>query len=224
MSDQPATHRPRHAVILAHPDPHSFNAAIAKTYCDTVRSCGQEAIVRDLYAMGFDPILKNAERPTQHASVLAADVRAELDAIRGADMFTLIYPVWFAMPPAMMKGYIDRVLGAGVTPQDIQNRAGKGVLHGRHMLGISTSGAREIWLDEQAQVESMRNIFTRYLFRAFAMASCEHLHLGGIVEGFPKRFVDQNLEDVHERTRKVYAMLSAQQHRGLMPVAIADGS
>lgn len=224
MSDQPVRNRPRHVVILAHPDRHSFNATVAETYCETVRSCGQDVIVRDLYAMGFDPILKDAERPTKPAGPLSADVRTELDAIRGADIYTLVYPVWFAMPPAMMKGYIDRVLGAGVTAKDIQSRASEGVLNGRHMLSISTSGAREIWLDEQAQVESMRNVFTRYLFHAFAMASCEHLHLGGIVEGFSKRFIDQNLQDVHERARKVCAMLSAEHHRGLALASIGDGS
>jgi NAD(P)H dehydrogenase (quinone) len=224
MSDQLAGDRPRHVVILAHPDPQSFNATVAETYCETVRSCGQEVIVRDLYAMGFDPILKNTERPAKHAVPLSADVRAELDAIRGADIYTLIYPVWFAMPPAMMKGYLDRVLGAGVTAQDIQKRASEGVLNGRHMLSITSSGAREIWLDEQGQIESLRNIFSRYLMHAFAMKSCEHLHLGGIVEGFSKRFIDQSLQDVHERARKVCAMLLAEHHRGLAPASIGDGS
>jgi len=224
MSDQPTWSPPRHVVILAHPDPHSFNAAVAEAYCETVRACGQEAIVRDLYAMGFDPVLKDAERPAKHAIVLSPDVSAELDAIRGADIYTLIYPIWFAMPPAMMKGYIDRVLGAGVTAQDIQHHAGEGVLSRRHMLSITSSGAREIWLDEQAQVESLRNVFSRYLFHAFAMASCEHLHLGGIVEGFSKRFIDEDLRDVHERARRVCAMLAAERHGGLAPFSVADGS
>ncbi len=224
MSAQPADAQPRHVVVLAHPAQHSFNASVAETYCEAVRGCGQEVLVRDLYAMDFDPILRDAERPRRHAGHLSPDVRAELDLIGGADIYTLIYPIWFAMPPAMMKGYIDRVLGAGVTAADVQDRAGNSVLSGRRMLSITSSGAREIWLDEQAQVESLRNVFGRYLFHAFAMRSCEHLHLGGIVEGFPKRFVDQTLQDVHERARKVCAMLAADHHRGLAPLSVADGS
>jgi NAD(P)H dehydrogenase (quinone) len=224
MSDQPARPRPRHVVILAHPDPHSFNATVAETYCETVRACGQEVIVRDLYAMAFDPILKDAERPRKQTIAPSPDVSAEFAAIRGADIYTLIYPIWFAMPPAMMKGYIDRVLGASATAQDIESRTGDGVLKGRHMFSITSSGTREIWLDEQAQVESLRNVFSRYLFHAFAMRSCEHLHFGGIVEGFSKWFVDQNLQDVRERARKVCAMLAAEHHRGPGLVSVADGS
>jgi NAD(P)H dehydrogenase (quinone) len=46
----------RHVVVLAHPDPQSFNATIANTCCRTVRECGQKALLRDLYAIGFDPV------------------------------------------------------------------------------------------------------------------------------------------------------------------------
>ena len=51
----------KHAVILAHPDPKSLNAAIARTYAETVRELGDEVVERDLYAMRFDPCLKAAE-------------------------------------------------------------------------------------------------------------------------------------------------------------------
>ena len=47
----------RHAVIVCHPDPSSFNHAIAHTYRDAVRATGQGVVLRDLYAIGFDPVL-----------------------------------------------------------------------------------------------------------------------------------------------------------------------
>ena len=214
----------RHVIIRAHPSPQSFNASIATTYCETVRACGQVAEVRDLYAIGFDPLLKEDERPRAGAITLAPDVRAEIEAIRGADMYVLVYPVWFAMPPAILKGYIDRVLGAEVTARQIQDRAAAGVLTGRHMLSITTSGAREVWLDEQGQVESLRNLSTRYLRNAFEMASCEHLHFGGIIEGLSERFAGQYLYDVQERTRRVCAMLAAERRTGPALTSIGDGS
>lgn len=223
MSDQSSV-QPRHVVVLAHPGPNSFNASVVRTYCETVRSCGQEAIVRDLYAMDFDPVLKDDERPRAQGLTLSPDVEAELAVIRGADIYTLVYPIWFAMPPAMMTGYIDRVLGAGVTAREIQDRAGEGVLSGRHMLSITSSGTREIWLDEQGQVESLRHLIGHYLLNAFGMKSCEHLHLGGVVEGFSKRFVDQALYEVYERAKKVCAMVAAEQHGASAPPAVADGS
>ena len=61
----------RHAVILAHPATTSFNALVARTYCEAVGRFGQEAVIRDLYALGFDPVLKDAERPTGRPVVAA---------------------------------------------------------------------------------------------------------------------------------------------------------
>jgi len=203
---------PCHIVVLAHPDPQSFNATIADTYCQTVRECGQESILRDLYAIGFDPVLKDSERPGTQGFALSKDVRDELAAIDGGDVFTLVYPIWFGMPPAMMKGYIDRVLGAGVTHREIQDRAGQGVLRDKRMVSITTSGTREVWLDEQAQIESLKNVFSHYLSNAFGAKSVEHLQFGGITEGFSKRFIDQNLQDVRDRARKVCATVAAERH------------
>lgn len=54
--------------------------------------------------MGFDPLLKNEERPDRRGSSLSRDVRAELDALTGSDVIALVYPIWFGMPPAMLKG------------------------------------------------------------------------------------------------------------------------
>jgi NAD(P)H dehydrogenase (quinone) len=200
----------RHVVVLAHPDPRSFNATIANTYCQTVRECGQEAILRDLYAIGFDPVLKDSERPGTQRFALSRDVQDELAVIDGGDVFAIVYPIWFGMPPAMMKGYIDRVLGAGVTHREIQDRAGQGVLRNKRIVSITTSGTREVWLDEQAQIESLKNVLGRYLSKAFGAKSVEHLQFGGITEGFAARFIDQNLQDVKDRARKVCANVAAE--------------
>jgi NAD(P)H dehydrogenase (quinone) len=189
----------RHVVVLAHPDPNGFNATIAKTYCETVRACGQEAIVRDLYALGFDPVLQDSERPRQQGIALSRAVRDEIETIGKADIYTLVYPVWFGMPPAMMKGYIDRVLGAGVTASALCDRSGQSVLTGRHLLTITTSGAQEGWLKKQGQVEALNTLATTYLGRAFGMTSAHGLHVDGIVEGLSKTLVEQKLMRVERR-------------------------
>lgn len=218
MTKRPA----RHVVILAHPDPQSFNAAVAHTYCEAVRECGQEAILRDLYAMKFDPVLKNEERPDRRAFEVAGDVRAELEAIKDCDVVAFIYPIWFGLPPAMMKGYVDRVIGAGVTPHQVQDRAGQGPLTARHMVTITTSGASDAWLDEQGQVESLRELSSRYLLRAFSMKSADYLHIGSIVEGLSQRFVDQHLFDVRERARKVCARLNMERYGSTALPSVSD--
>ena len=195
--------RPRHVAILAHPDPESLNATIARTYVDTVRAAGQDVILRDLYALGFDPVLKNSERPGRPGFALSKDVAEELDLIGGADIYTFIHPIWFGMPPAILTGYIDRVIGSGVTAREVQHRDGQGVLRGKQLFSITTSGASDVWLDEQGQIEALKDLMERYLFRAFGMRSAEHLRFGGVTESYSQHFVEQALSDVETRTRRI---------------------
>ncbi|WP_454887511.1 NAD(P)H-dependent oxidoreductase [Sphingomonas oryzagri] len=85
--------------------------------------------------------------------------------IRGSNVFVLVYPIWFGMPPAILKGYIDRVLGAGVTPRDVQHRTALTLMRGQRLVSITSSGASKAWLDQQGQMESLRNVLGRYLER-----------------------------------------------------------
>ncbi len=210
MSDQPAFFRPRHVVVLAHPNPHSFNGLVADAYCEAVRSCGHEAIVRDLYAMGFDPVLKDDERPGRPGFAMATDVEAEIEALRGSDVFVLVYPIWFGMPPAMMKGYVDRVLGAGVTEREVQQRTAATLMRGRRLVSITSSGASKMWLNQQDQLEALRNVFGRYLQHAFGLKDYQDLHFGETVEGLSQDFVDANMAQVHDRARAICMAVDAE--------------
>ena len=99
----------KHAVILAHPARKSLNAAIARTYAEAVKRLGHEVVVRNLYAMRFDPWLKASEIPGPRAPVFRSDVLREREGLADVDVFVLVYPLWFNAPLAILKGYIDRV-------------------------------------------------------------------------------------------------------------------
>lgn len=221
MTTTPLNCIAKHVVVLAHPDPASFNAQVAKAYCDTVRECGQEAVLRDLHAMAFNPVLHADERPSRKLFKVYPDVQEELRTIAGADVLALVYPIWFGSPPAILKGYVDRVLGSGVTPRALQNREGSGLLNGARLVSFTSSAAREPWLAEVGQELSLRDVFDRYLQHAFAMKSSEHVDFGGVVEGFSKRFVDQYLYDAQERARRVCAAVAADKHKAQATAACA---
>jgi NAD(P)H dehydrogenase (quinone) len=193
MSDQLTRYKPRHVVVLAHPNPDSFNSLVADAYCQSVRRCGQE--------------LRNEERPRLAGTTLSDDVKHEHDILRGSDVFVLVYPIWFGMPPAMMKGYVDRVLGAGVTAQQIQHGEAVTLMKGQRLLSITSSGASAVWLKKQDQIESLRNVFGRYLAHAFDMKSYDDLHFGETVEGLSQDFIDPLLDRVQEFAEQVCAML-----------------
>lgn len=214
MVSQPQS-RPRHIVILAHPDADSFNAAVADVYCETVRECGQEPVLRDLYALHFDPILRQDERPGREPFRPAADVQAELGQIEGASAFVMIYPIWFGTPPAMMKGYVDRVLGAGVTARDVEQRAWHPYLSGRYLISFTSSGTRTPWLAEQGQSLSLQMVFDEYLSHAFSMKPPRHFHSGSIVKGMSSQQVDEHLAMVRERARQICSEVAREQHQAV---------
>ncbi|WP_242140214.1 NAD(P)H-dependent oxidoreductase [Sphingomonas sp. TREG-RG-20F-R18-01] len=194
--------RARHVVVLCHPDPESFNREIADTYCAAVRAVGHDVVFRDLYAIGFDPVLKTYERPALAGFQRSADVARELALIRDGDVFVLIYPIWFGSAPAMMKGYVERVLGAGVDPQAIQRHDASPLLGGKRLLSFTTSAARTLWLDAQGGVEGLRDVFDRYLVGAFGMHSQRHIHLGHITPHLSERFARQDFCQVEEEARR----------------------
>lgn len=200
----------RHVVILCHPDPDSFNASVAETYCRSVQEHGDDYVLRDLYAMHFDPILRQDERPGRRPFLPSPDVEDELNIIQGGDVFVLVFPIWFGTPPAMLKGYVDRVLGAGVTARAVQDRAWHDLLGGKRLVSFTSSAAREPWLAEQGQSLSLQTVFDDYLSRAFAMKPAEHVHFGGIVDGLSPRLVAENLTMVREKARRICTDLASE--------------
>ena len=204
---------PRHAVILCHPDPHSFTHAVAEAYCAGVHENHQESVVRDLYALGFDPVLKASERPTLRDFVVSDDVRRELDVLRGCDVFVLVYPIWFGTPPAMLKGYVERVLGSGVNPKAVQQRAPTSFLAGKRLVSFTSSAASEPWLNEQGQWQSLRYLFDHYLTHAFGMEKDEHVHFANVVSGMDRRWAEQHFFEAKQQAKRICATVLAGRHR-----------
>ncbi|MFW2830303.1 NAD(P)H-dependent oxidoreductase [Sphingomonas sp. ID0503] len=198
-----------HVVVLCHPERgESFNRSVAETYCDTVEQCGQRATLRDLYGMNFDPVLRGYEQPVANDSRISPHVEAEMNIIRDCAALTLVYPIWFGTPPAMMKGYMERVLGAGITPRAVENREQSG-LSSATLVSITTSANRGAWLAEQGQQSALERLVDAYIAHAFSMRGHEHLHFGSIVPDLGKRFVDEHLAEVRARTRKICAGLAS---------------
>lgn len=181
LDEERGARRSKHAVIVAHPELDSFAISVARTYVDTVEALGCIAVLRDLYRLDFDPVLKAEERLPVGAFTPAADVAAELDAIQGADVFVLVYPLWFATPPAILKGYIERVLGAGFAGRDTQvRRPAHPLLGGKKLLSFSSSGSPGRWIEEHGVASGLQTILDGYLARAFWMDTPQHVHFGHI--------------------------------------------
>jgi NAD(P)H dehydrogenase (quinone) len=112
-------------VILAHPDPDSFNHAIANTTADTLRRNGHEVILHDLCQEKFPPLLSATE--LRKDAKLDPVVARHCAEIAIADGIVIVHPNWWGMPPAILKGWIDRVLRPEVAYRFVEGDKGEGV-------------------------------------------------------------------------------------------------
>ena len=98
-------------IILAHPWQGSFNHAVAATVRDALCAAGHCAPLHDLHSECFDPIMPPGELA---GGPPGAAVAAHIAEIRAADGIVIVHPNWWGQPPAILKGWIDRVLRQGV--------------------------------------------------------------------------------------------------------------
>jgi len=113
------------SVILAHPNSQSFNHAIAQASVSELKQNGHQVFSHDLYAEKFDPILP-ADEILQEASV-SKEVEAHCREISGADGVIIVHPNWWGQPPAILKGWVDRVIRPGIAYQFMEGDKGEGV-------------------------------------------------------------------------------------------------
>ncbi len=118
----------RISVILAHPDPTSFNHSIAAATIDTLKNHGHEVFFHDLYAEHFDPILPAEE--IRKNSALPPRIQQHCSEISRADGIIIIHPNWWGQPPAILKGWVDRVIRPGVAYEFLENDSGEGIPKG----------------------------------------------------------------------------------------------
>lgn len=116
------------SVILAHPDSASFNHAIAERTVATLQRKGCEVFFHDLYKEKFDPLLPTEEIPKDVS--LSKKVELHCREASEVDGFVIIHPNWWGMPPAILTGWVDRVMRPGIAYEFLENDSGEGVPHG----------------------------------------------------------------------------------------------
>jgi NAD(P)H dehydrogenase (quinone) len=113
------------SVIVAHPNSASFNRAIADTVVRTLRTCGHEVAFHDLYEEGFDPILTHTEIPKR--AFLDKSLEKHCTEIAEAQGIVIVHPNWWGQPPAILKGWVDRVFRPGVAYEFLDGDSGEGI-------------------------------------------------------------------------------------------------
>ncbi|CAM4122378.1 NAD(P)H-dependent oxidoreductase [Nocardia ninae] len=131
----------RIAVYLAHPRADSFNRALFDAVVDELRTRAVEVVPHDLYAEGFDPMSAAAETDTVHGTRSGDElVRQHQSELADLDAVIFVHPNWWGMPPAILTGWVQRVLTPAVAYQ-LDDASGRpiGLLRLRRALVLNTS-------------------------------------------------------------------------------------
>ncbi|WP_114820388.1 NAD(P)H-dependent oxidoreductase [Chryseobacterium sp. KLBC 52] len=189
----------RHLIIYAHPNENSLNHHLLNTVVETLQSRNEEIIVRDLYNIGFDPVLSLEDMQGQRMGTISDDVKTEQEHIVWAEQITFIYPIWWTGLPAMMKGYIDRVFSYGFAyryDQGIQ----KGLLKGKKTLIINTHGKSHEEYEKTGMDKALTLTSDHGIFIYSGLEIIRHLFFDKADKASP-----ENLENWKEQIRNLYS-------------------
>lgn len=138
-------------IVYAHPVPTSFNAAILKTAQRVLSRAGHTVRTTDLYAENFQPVLSREEREAYlcECGPMIDDVATHIENLRWAEGLVFIFPTWYYGPPAILKGWFERVWLPGVTFEVAKKRLAKTssrISHITRLVVVTTSGSPAWWL------------------------------------------------------------------------------
>jgi len=135
-------------VVFCHPKSDSFNAGILSVITDTLTRAKADYRVRDLYAENFDPVLSGADLDAyEDTERNFSKTQSHAEDLAWCDTLIFVYPTWWYGLPAMLKGWLDRVLVPGVAfkmPEAGENIK-PGLTHIRK-LGVFTTCGASFWL------------------------------------------------------------------------------
>jgi NAD(P)H dehydrogenase (quinone) len=123
-------------VILAHPKPGSFNHALADVVATALVETGLDVVRHDLYAERFDPIMTQQE--IDAGSSQDPLVEQHCRELAAADLVAVVHPNWWGQPPAILKGWVDRVVRQGLAYR-FTEKGPEGLLHVKVALVLNTA-------------------------------------------------------------------------------------
>lgn len=134
---------PNVLVLLGHPDPQSFNGALADAYAAAASEAGASVQLLRLVDLDFDPILRMGFRGSQP---LEPDLERARRAIEAADHVVWVFPTWWASPPALVRGFVDRVFLPGWAFRYHEGAiVQEKLLRGRSARVVTTMDAPRFW-------------------------------------------------------------------------------
>ena len=169
----------KHLIISAHPNPQSFNRALVEEVIKATRQVGAETVVRDLYTLDFNPVLSWSELNATMEGIVPAEIKFEQKLIAEAELITFIYPLWWMGFPAILKGYLDRVLSYGFAYQN-ENGVSVGLLGNKKMQHFITMGNSIEKYQQLGFDKALKSCLVDGLFNFCGITDIQHDIFGNI--------------------------------------------
>lgn len=195
------------SIILAHPKKDSFNHAIVEVIIKTLKHLRHEVFFHDLYAEKFNPVLPDEEIPED--GIIDPVIRKYCKEISESDGIIIVHPDWWGQPPAILKGWIDRVLRPGIAYEFLEGDPGEGIPHGllkaRTALVFNTSNT-PAQREKNVFGDPLENLWNNCIFDLCGVKNFYRKMYGVIVTSTPEKRKSW-LEDVSETVKKYFAYI-----------------
>ncbi len=192
------------SVILAHPNPSSFNHAIAETAVATLKKNGHNVYYHDLYEEKFDPLLPKEE--ISKDVPLPAEIEWHCKEASEVDGFVIIHPNWWGMPPAILTGWVDRIMRPGVAYEFLENDSGEGVPNGllraKKAIVFNTSNT-ETEREIKVFLDPLETIWKNCIFNLCGVHDF-HRRMFNIIVTSSKKKRESWLEEVKESVSSIF--------------------
>lgn len=190
--------------LLAHPCPGSFNHAIAEKAVHTLEADGHDVVFHDLYEEPFDPVLPCNEIPPD--AQIDPELEHYCEELLSSDGLVVIHPNWWGQMPAILKGWVDRVIRNGVAFEYPQGDERSGMPEGRlgHLRAVILNTADTPPEHEARTVgDPLQSIWVRSVFGFSGLRDVRRRMFAPVTGSSPKQR-EAWLSEVAEMIREAF--------------------
>ena len=162
--------------VYAHPNPNSFNRAVLESFTRGLKDGGHTFEIIDLYATDFSPSLKGQDFAQFTGKPLPKDVLEHQAEVTRADALAFIFPIWYSFYPAILKGWIERVLCNEFAYRHVEGGV-KGLLKHKKAILISTTGGPEPAFKMSGNGAAIQKLDQAIFKEACGIPQVEHIFL-----------------------------------------------
>lgn len=169
-------------LVVCNFNQNSFNHAIAKVIKEKSLEMGDEIIYHDLYEDNFNPILSKDEyEETDINNIKDHYIIKCCNELQEADKIIIVHPNWWGQPPALLKGWIDRVFRRGIAYRYTPEGKAIGLLKAESAYIINTSNTPEE-VEKEIYGDPLENLWATCIFNMCGVTNVHRMPIRSIVK------------------------------------------